>query len=236
MTQPALSAAAQAAAPEPYVVLFDLDATVLGGSVYRFSQSSREAAPIRFGGHDYVPVDVEVEGFEWAGRGPLPSPTLKVGNVNRVFSALLSQCNDLLGATLIRTRTLRQFLDDAEEADPTAHFPLDVYKIERKTLANKVFVQWELSASLDQEGRMLPGRQVLRDTCTHRYRRWTGSAFDYVLATCPYAGTAGFNAMGSPTTSAKDVCGKRLSDCRLRFGQSAVLPTRSFPGVARVHR
>jgi phage-related protein len=31
---------------------------------------------------------------------------------------------------------------------------------------------------MDVEGRQLPGRQILRDVCTHTYRRWNS-----VLAT-----------------------------------------------------
>ena len=89
---------------------------------------------------------------------------------------------------------------------------------------------------MDQEGRKLPGRQVLKDACTHIYRFPDGMGdFDYTNATCPYVGTDYFEATGASTNDpALDKCGKKLSDCRLRFGQHGVLPTRAFPGVARV--
>jgi phage-related protein len=113
-------------------------------------------------------------------------------------------------------------------------FPVEVYTIERKSAHTKTFVEWQLAAAIDQEGRMLPGRQVLRDTCLHRYRSFEGGTFNYSRASCPYTGAACFTATGTPTTAQFDVCGKKLSDCRLRFGQNANLPTRAFPGVSRL--
>ncbi|CAO3459797.1 Phage minor tail protein [Azospirillum argentinense] len=221
--------------PSAYVTLFQLDLTALGGIVYAFTQSQHETAALRYGGVEYTPIDIEAEGFEWNGTGSLPTPKIRVANVNRAFSALVGAYGDLLGAQVTRIRTFRRFLDGEPEADAAAHLPLDVYRIERKATHNKVFIEWELAAVLDQEGRLLPGRQILRDACMHRYRRWTGAGFDYTRASCPYAGGAMFKATGEPTGAGhEDVCGKRLSDCKLRFGANAVLPTRAFPGVARL--
>lgn len=224
----------QSFSPDDLVVLFELDATALGGSVLRFTSSAWETQSIVFDTNTYVPVPIEAEGFEWNGRGQFPTPTLRISNVNKVASAVVIDFDDLLGATVKRTRTFRQFLDDGATPDTTAIFPIDVYKVERKTAHNKVFIEWELSSAIDQEGKRIPGRQVLRDACTHKYRRWTGSVFDYVDATCPYTGTANFDETGQSTTNDKDRCGKRLSDCRLRFGEHGTLPTRAFPGLARI--
>jgi len=215
------------------VHLFSLDATSLGAGTYFFTQSAYETVELQWQGNTYTPIEIEAEGFEWQGRGALPTPKIRVSNVNRVFSALVADHGDLLGAIVTRTRTFRRFLDGEVEADPTAHFPTDVYRIERKALQTKVLIEWDLAAAMDQEDRMLPGRQVLRDICTHRYRRWTGAAFDYSKATCPYADVSSFDAQGNPVADDQDRCGKRLSDCKLRFGANATLPTRAFPGVAR---
>lgn len=234
-TAPTIAREAQALAADPLVVLFRLDASVLGGGIYCFTQSALESGPIVFGGITYAPVDIEAEGFEWNGVGTLPAPRIRVSNADRIVGSIAIEYGDLLGASLLRIRTFRKFLDGQPDADPNAHFPLDLYRIERKVSQNKLFVEWELSAAMDQEGRMLPGRQVLRDACTHRYRRWTGGAWDYTRATCPYAGTGLFTATGDPAPSAaQDMCGKRLEDCKKRFGSDGVLPTRSFPGVARL--
>lgn len=231
----AVAREAQKPATEPFVVLFQLDAAALGGGVYRFTQSAHEAAPVSFGGYTYTPIDVQAEGFQWSSTGALPTPRIRVSNADRFVGSIAVEYGDLLGATLMRIRTFRRFLDGQPDADPEAHFPLDVYRIERKVSQNKIFVEWELSAVMDQEGRMLPGRQVLRDACTHRYRRWTGTGWDYRKATCPYTGSRRFKANGDPAPSeAEDVCGKRLTDCRKRFGEAETLYTRAFPGVSRL--
>lgn len=224
------------------IELFDLDMTSLGGDVLHFTASGTRqvstANPqgfIRWRGEAYTPMPVQATGFEVNGRGALPRPRLKVANINRVFSSLIIEFNDGLGAKLTRWRTFEKFLDDGDEPDQDAHFPVDVYVIERKSAQNKVFVEWELSAAMDQEGRMLPGRQVIRDYCDHTYRRWDGAAFDYTNATCPYVGDSFFTSAGVATPEPSlDRCSKQLvTGCRKRFGQSP-LPTGAFPGVARV--
>jgi lambda family phage minor tail protein L len=57
----------------------------------------------------------------------------------------------------------------------------------------------------------------------------------YRSAECSYTGTNYFNANDEVvTTSGQDVCGKRLSSCQVRFGQTAALPFGSFPGVGTI--
>lgn len=189
---------------------------------------------VRFQGQDYQPLPIEAEGFAWTGRGAPPRPRLRVANIGGVLGGLLGPGGDLLGATLTRLRTFRRFLDGEPDADPSAHFEPDIWRLERKTRQDAVLVEWELASVLEQEGRRLPGRQMLRDLCSHSYRRWTGSSFDYAAASCPYTGAAAFTEAGVPTWSSGDRCGKRLGDCQLRFGVGAVLPTRAFPGLGRI--
>lgn len=215
------------------VHLYELDASSLGGGTYRFTSSAFEREPVSFGGNEYAPIPIETDGWEMSSQGTLPRPTIKVANVNGAFSAAVVEFGDLVGCLFRRIRTYRRFLDGMPDADSDAHFPIDVYRIEQKTAQNRVYIEWTLAAAFDQQGRKLPGRQVLQSACTHVYRRWTGSAFDYSKATCPYAGTAYFDVTGAATTAANDKCSKRLqSGCIARFSKSA-LPTRAFPGVGR---
>ncbi len=219
-----------------FITLFQLDLTNLGGEISYFTAGPLDGAAVLFDGNSYVPLPIQADGFEWSGKGSLPTPKIKLANINGLLVSTIIQYSDLVGGTLTRIRTFDRFLDTGAEPDPTAIFPIDVYRVERKSNQNKVFVEWELSASLDQEGVMLPFRQVIRDFCSHTYRLYdtsTGS-FSYTKATCPYAGTNYFTELGVATESNNDKCGKRLSDCKLRFGETAVLPTRAFPGVARI--
>ena len=49
---------------------------------------------------------------------------------------------------------------------------------------------------------------------------------------CGYTGTDYWTANDEEVSSASsDVCGKRLTSCKLRFGSTAELPYGSFPGI-----
>lgn len=232
---------AQDPSPGQLITLYELDLAPLGdATVMRFTPDHLvNGNDIVFRGYAYDHVDVAAKGFEITGNGPIPTPSIQVANVGALLSGLLLQYEDLVGAMVRRIRTFSSFLDggpDAAEANYA--FAADVYVVENKQAHTKTHVEWKLSSVLDQQGRKLPGRQVLRDTCLHRYRFYnpTTTSFEYTNATCPYSGTNYWTAQGDVTTAANDRCGKRLSDCKLRFGTTGVLPTRAFPGAARFRR
>ncbi len=234
MTLPAvLATTGQQAEADSIVHLYELDTSLYGGPVYRFTSSALETRAVSYGGEVYAPSPVEATGFEVSSEGTLPRPVIKVANVSGIFSAAIAEFGDLAGCIFRRIRTYRRCLDGEADADPDAHYPIDVYQIEQKTNQNRVYVEWTLKAAFDQEGRLLPGRQVLQGVCTQHYRRWTGTGFDYSSATCPYVGEACFDATGAPTTPAKDRCSKRrTSGCLKRFGSNP-LQTWAFPGAGR---
>jgi lambda family phage minor tail protein L len=231
-----LSSAVQSLAPGDLVTLFRLDATFVGAGVYTFCQATENDQPIVYGGIAFQPVDVEFTDLSTNAQGQAARPKVRVANTNMIFQGIINEFGDLLGSTLTRIRTFARFLDDQPEADPSAFMGPDIFRIEQKTNENQIFIEWELSSSIDQEGKLLPGRQILRDTCTNRYRYWNADlgAFVYSKATCPYTGTAYFDALGQATTQPNDRCGRRLSDCMKRFGVDQPLPFAGFPGASRV--
>lgn len=221
-------------APGSLVELFELDATALGGVVTRFHVGTNGLMqPVVWQGNTYNPLPAEASGFEFNGKGQLPRPTIKVANIGGTLGALVAQYDDLLGAKVTRRRTLSKYLDAVNfpggvnpTADPTAAFPDDVFFVDRKAAENKVFIQFELAASFDVAGVMLPRRTVSQGVCPWAYR-----VSDQASA-CSYTGTAYFDANDNPVASAgTDVCGKRLSSCQARFGLSTPLPFGGFPGV-----
>ena len=222
------------------VELFALDLTALGGSVYYFTPTAKAGgvSPV-FQGHTYTPVDIVADGFEVSGRGTLPTPTLRLANTNRALTAVVNTYHDLVGATVIRLRTLAKYLDGEPGADPNAHYQPDIFFIEQKTAHNKLLLEWKLAAAIDVEGQKLPRRTINRSFCQHIYRRVIPGVtvdeetFDYSKATCPYAGSAYFDRNDESTTVENDACSKYLTGCRLRFG-SEPLPTYAFPGVGRL--
>ena len=221
------------------VILFDLDFTRLGGAIYYLTQASYASSDVVWKGNTYTKIGIQAEGFESTSKGTIPRPRVRVDNMKSDLLSVVKTLNDGIGGRVTRWRTYRKYLDDQSHADPDMHFPKDLWVIEQKVLQNALMIEWELSSPIDFEGRKVPGRQILRDFCSHTYRRWSGSAWidnssNPELISCPYDGTDYFDADGTAVlTQAADVCGKKLTDCIKRFGDNAVLPTRAFPNVAR---
>jgi lambda family phage minor tail protein L len=141
---------------------------------------------------------------------------------------------------LTRRRTLKKYLDGEPGADPTAEFPADVWEISKKMGEDKLSITFELHPFIDREGRKIPGRVILRDTCSFLYRYYD-SGFVYPAPvnseSCPYTGSSYWKRDGSSTGDpALDDCGKRVSDCKLRFGTHDDLPYLAFPGVGITKR
>lgn len=185
------------------VEMFVLDYTEQGGGVLYFVSGTTENTnkhprnPVRFQGISYQPLPIEVRGFALKSKGELPRPTLRVSNVPfvgvsgqgepvlaRLFTSLVLNFDDLVGAKLIRRRTFFPYLDTQPTADPNIAFPEDVYFVEQKTVENRNIVEFELVTSLDLDGVQLPRRQVTANLCVWGYRHEEcGFAENRVVAT-----------------------------------------------------
>src|SRR5690349_1038373 len=219
--------------PGAEIRLYQIDMTGIGGGVLNYVPGTLDGQAVRWKGQPYIPLPIDADGFEKASQGSLPTPTLTVAKDVLIAAAVVS-FDDLRGARVIRWRTFVKYLDGQPQADPNQHFPPDIFRIERKVLQNKTMIRWELSADLDQQGRQIPGRVATRNHCSWIYRHFSGGGFTYSSSphACPYAGAAMFESNGNPTADpAKDRCGKRLSDCRKRFG-AVPLPYGGFPGIS----
>lgn len=215
--------------PGAVIELFELDLATLGGTVQRFHAGTNELrANVTWAGNVYTAFPVEASGFEYNGQGQAPRPTLRVANVAGAITALILMYEDLVGAKLTRIRTLAKYLDAVNfpggvnpAADPGAEFPRDVFFVDRKASETNTVVEFELAPAMDVTGVMLPRRQIIQNIC----------AFAYRGAECGYTGTNYFDANDVATTIGNDVCGKRLSSCKARFGAYAELPYGGFPSA-----
>ena len=200
---------------------------------------------ITWNSNDYVRLPVKAEGFEYTNTGTLPRPTLAVVNLNGAVTALLlgvnltTPGNDLVGAKVKRIRTLKKFLDGESAADPYATFPIEEWYIDRKANESRDVVSFELASKFDLSNKKLPNRQVVANICQWEYKGESGE--------CPYDPDTGpgktvdgvnyrfFDVNDEPqTVEANDVCGKRLSSCKCRFGENNELPFGSFPGAGLI--
>ena len=219
--------------PSAIIELFELhlDNTLHGSTdVYRFHAGANAAITgnVVFNGNTYTRIPVEADGFEFTNTGSLPRPTLTIANLDGTMSTLLllvnatTAGNDLGGAEVRRIRTLKKFLDGESTADPNAKFPDERWYVDRKANESRDSVTFELASKFDLAGQKLPKRQLVANVCQWVYRS----------SECSYTGTDYYNVNGNEvSTAAQDVCGKRVSSCKLRFGNNGDLPFGSFPGA-----
>lgn len=219
--------------PSAIIELLEVDLTSLGGAVLRFHAGTNQLQQnVVWQGQTYTAFPAKASGFEFNGQGQAPRPRLMVSNVLGSITALVLQYDDIVGAKVTRKRTLAKYLDAVNfsggvnpTADPSAEFPDDVYYIDRKVTETNDLIEFELAPAMDLTGVMLPRRQVVQNICPWRYRS----------SECGYAGTNYFDANDQPVGSAaQDVCGKRLSSCKARFGQYAELPYGGFPAAGLI--
>ena len=172
----------QKANPSAIIELFVLttDATLHGSNAnYRFHAGTNTTGngDIIWAGNTYVKMPITAEGFAYQ-RGQIPRPTLTVSNALGTITAILLNVNsvttgnDLTGATVTRIRTLARFIDSINfvgntnpfgTPDPTAEFPQEIYKIDRKSTESRDIVKFELAAPFDLAGVRSPKRLCTRD-------------------------------------------------------------------------
>lgn len=228
----------QELSPEGVVTLWVLDATAIGGSLIRFTSQAESDSALVFDGETYLPVPVRASGFERSTRGSQPRPEIEIRDPSKLILAMIASTNGLRGARLTRIRTFRDHLDDGADPDPLAIWPPEIYRINRRIPRdNRVAVAFELANSTDQAAVPIPRSVATKGFCDFVYRRHDAQSDTFVIDAhdpCPFDGAALFDAEGVSTADkAQDVCGKRLSDCKLRFGENAPLPYRGFPGLRR---
>ncbi len=167
--------------PTSIIELFTIttDATLHGSAqTYRFHNgtSLNNNGDVIWAGNTYIKMPIQAEGFAFR-NGQLPRPTLTISNALGTITSILltvnqtTTGNDLTGATVTRIRTLARYLDAVNFSggtntlgtpDPTAEFPQEIYKIDRKAAENRDVVQFELAAVFDLAGIRAPKRQCTR--------------------------------------------------------------------------
>lgn len=214
--------------PGTIVELFEIDLSRYSAPSLRFHNGVNElGSDVVWQGNTYVRFPIETAEFAASGQGTLPRPKLAVANPTGMISALCKLYGDLVGCQLTRRRTLLHYLDAVNfaegnpSADPTEHFPDEVFRINQKLSETREQVSFELAAAWDAEGKKLPGRQFIQNACP--------APWVYRGEGCAYAGAACFDANDNPVASlSEDVCGRRLSSCEARGNQQ------NFGGFASV--
>lgn len=223
------------------VELFILDAQALGGGVYYFTTGPLSGETVKWNGIEFSIIPIETEGFEYDGRGKMPRPLIRLSNITYALLGLINSYDDLIGSKVTRYRTYTKYLDNQAEENSSAVFPKDVFYIEKKTRQNRSLIEFQLKAAIDLQGLMIP-RRPATELCMYRYRRYVNGAFVYddvldpEVKACPYtteADGAYWNEAGIACSASEDKCGKKASDCQLRFPTGG-LYTLGFPSIGRM--
>ena len=192
-------------------------------TTYYFHAGTNElSGNIVWAGTTYTRFPVQADGFEYAGTGQLPTPSITAANLNGLLTLVLIDVNtytpgnDLINAKFTRIRTLKKYLDASNftsgtnaDADPQAEFPREIFYISRKTAETRDVISWDLASVFDMQGVRAPKRQAIPN-CQWKYKS----------PECSYTG-------GLPS------CLKTQEDCENHFGATAQLPFGGFPGVGQ---
>ncbi|MEE5042898.1 phage minor tail protein L [Pseudomonas alliivorans] len=211
------SADIQKLEPGNQIRLYELDATRLGATLWRFHGHEHEG-DIIWQGQLYSPIQIEVTGLDIRGDGRPATPKLKLANelagIPRAVSAICLQFKDLAGADFKVIETFKHFLDaanfDGGNPDAADQSRISLWKIEQKTEENFSTVGFELSSPIDMEGQQLPAQQITK-LC-----RWAMRG-QYRQEACAYTGAAMFTKKNEPTDNpAMDRCPGSWGSCKLR--------------------
>jgi lambda family phage minor tail protein L len=219
---------------EAYIELYEVDYSALlldpGNPQYilKFSPNlGHDGESVRFDGEVYTHIDIKRSGFEKRTEGTQPRPRIEVADVGGVVTGLIASVGDLSGAVLTRRIVFSRHIDSGEDPDSSQIWSdRETWVVSRKSKARPMHsIEFELAAPSDIQNHTIPFGRVERNLC-----RWR-----YLGTRCGWTREAGFmfKRDGTPTADAgEDVCGLRLSDCKLRHGAKGdPLRIGSFPGA-----
>ena len=150
------------------VVLYEIDLSQIGGSTFRFADSSIVSSTVTFKGVVWTPLAITISGLGTT-QGEAPAkPVLSVDNSQRLLQAAIETLGDIVGGKVTRYRVFRKFLADGSNPNDNAHAPPDQFIIDQKTSHNKMAVTWNLHSKMDIEDDKI-GRQMLKDDVGSNY-------------------------------------------------------------------
>lgn len=219
------------------IELWDIDMTKNGGQILRLCNFVNErGGNLVWKGNTYDRYPIQGEGFSFSNEGAATRPRLNIANLMGLVTSTIAQNDLIVGATVIRRIVYGRHLDAANfyngnaEADTTQEV-VQAFVVERITSLTNEAASFELVVPSETTGSKLPNRRVIANLCV-----WTYGDPD----TCGYnrnTSTVWWDDNDNKVNSrVSDVCGKRLTSCRLRHGTDNPLPYGGFPAADKVNR
>lgn len=145
---------------------------------YKIHNGSVFKKGVTWQGSDYMPIGMEIEGFEVNADGRVNRPKLKISNKDFFVTNLLRKNDDFKNARILRKRTFVKFLDDVNfdggnpfgDSDSTAELSNQTYIVSQKSQENKLFVELELTSPLDLDNFEINSRRIMGKYCYWQYR------------------------------------------------------------------
>lgn len=230
--------------PGNRIQLIEVDGSKFGGPVLRFhayniphtpeeidtAGETIESKSIWWQGNEYSTWPYEIEGIAKNSDGSPARPTLRVGNIDSVISALCLEFDDMVQAKITIYDTFSHYLDAVnfpdgnETANPDECFKQVFYIDKKSTEIAGESIEFELASPFDLQGVSIPARQI-HNLCEWSLRGWyrTGNG-------CSYCGTKYFDKNGNQVDDpALDMCGGLTTDCKKRFGEDEPNDFGGFP-------
>lgn len=206
------------------VDLWQIDLSRVTGDnqwIYFCNSVSKDGEPfIMFNGNKYNSIPIEVEGVSRSSSGVSKRPNLTLGNIEGLYTGLISQFDSLVGADVIRLIVPVSELDKVNSPE----FIAQRFLIQ-STKESKLRGEIELSWITEIEKASIPSKQMFADVCAWRYRG----------IGCGYSGPPVADINNLVTNDPKlDQCSKSILGCQARWGLNAVLPTLMFVGIDKL--
>lgn len=220
------------------IQLITVDASDLGGSIYRFTNANQNPAnAVTLASISYSARAFTIKGVGRTMSGPQARPKLELDNVDRFWWDKIEDFGDLRGAKVTYREMYRQHLDDGADPNTSEYITLEEYEIHQRRVITSTKVEFILKNPFDVDESKI-GREMLRDTCWRTYRVPAATTDTFVDSnsspdkiTCPYTGSTYRRRDGTTTLDwREDACGQKHSDCEARF-PNQTLPIQAFKAV-----
>ena len=215
------------------ISLWQIDLTTLSGKnewFYFCNQLNEKKEPfIIWNGRKYNSLPVDIEGVSRSSSGVSGRPTLSIGNIDGMFSGLVSQFGGLIGADVLRFIVPVKFLDSGNFTEGNPEASVDEYIAQRfivqSAKESPTVGQLELSWITELENVIAPTKQMFANVCAWQYRS----------IECGFKGGAIADIDDIATNDiTKDDCSKSILGCKARWGENAVLPALMFVGIDKL--
>lgn len=146
--------------PDALIDLFEIELGPSADNTIIYFSNSRSETPISLASKIYTPWPIAVSKYGSSSDGPLPAPTVTLGNQDGIVSSLLD-LYDPKGATFRRRRILRKYLDDGSMPRASAQFRPDEFFVDRWDENPPLTVILYLETALAYLSKEVPARRLI---------------------------------------------------------------------------